>query len=90
MSDIDRPLRRHPDVIDKRLDSGAVVVNIVTNSIFELNETGARVWELISQGVNEAGIVREVIQEFEVGEAQAADDVNNLLIHLRTEGLLTT
>jgi hypothetical protein len=84
------PLRPNSDVIAKRLDQTSVLVHIPTNRIFELNETGSRVWEMIGENLNAAQIVRRLADEFDVEEAQAADEVDELLARLRNEGLLSS
>jgi hypothetical protein len=83
-------LRTNPEVIAKRLDEAAVLVDIATNRIFELNETGTRIWELLGQGFDTDCIVRRLVNEFEVEDAQAVDEVKSLLEQLRTEGLLVS
>jgi hypothetical protein len=83
-------LRPSPDVIAKRLDNEAVLVHIPTNRIFELNETGTRVWELLGQGLDPDSIVRHLVNEFDVEDARAIDEVNDLLARLRTAGLLVS
>jgi Coenzyme PQQ synthesis protein D (PqqD) len=81
-------LRLNPDVIAKRLDQATVLVHISTNCIFELNETGARVWDLLGQGLDPDCIVRHLVDEFNVDDARAADEVKKLLVQLQTAGLL--
>jgi hypothetical protein len=85
---IDRDPRPSPDVIAKRLDDAAVLVHLGTNRIFELNETGVMVWELLGHGLGVDSIVRRLVDEFEVDDTRAADEVAKLLERLRTEGLL--
>ena len=80
----------NPDVIAKRLDQTCVLVHIPTNRIFELNETGSRVWEMIGESLGTDQIVQRLADEFDVEEAQAADEVNELLTRLRNEGLLSS
>ena len=82
----------HPnsEVIAKRLDQTSVLVHVPTNRIFELNETGSRVWEMIGENLNADQIVRRLTDEFNVEEGQAADQVNELLTRLRDEGLLSS
>jgi hypothetical protein len=84
----DMALRPNSDVIAKRLDQVSVLVHIPTNRIFELNETGSRVWEMIGESLNPDQIVQRLADEFDVEEAQVADEVNELLTRLRNEGLL--
>jgi len=78
----------NPEVIAKRLDQAAVLVHIPTNRIFELNETGTRIWELLGEGLDPNGIVRQLREEFDVEHGWAADEVRSFLEQLRTVGLL--
>ena len=86
--DPDIALRPSPEVISKRLDEATVLVHIPTNRIFELNETGTRVWELLGQGLDSNTIVGFLVEEFDVDKARASNEVNDLLIQLRTKDLL--
>lgn len=86
----DSIMRPNSDVIAKRLDQTSVLVHIPTNRIFELNETGSRVWEMIGESLSADQIVQRLADEFDVEEAQAADEVNELLTRLRNEGLLSS
>jgi hypothetical protein len=83
-------LRPNSDVIAKRLDQMFVLVHVPTNRIFELNETGSRVWDMIGESLNSDQIVQRLAGEFDVEEAQAADEVNELLTRLRDEGFLSS
>lgn len=81
-------LGRNPEVIAKRLDKATVLVHVPTSRVFELNETGTRIWELLGEGLDVDSITRHLIDEFEVEQARAEREVNNLLSRLRAEGLL--
>lgn len=81
-------LRPDPDVVARRLGDGAVLVHLQSNRIFELNDTGMRIWELVSDGLDEAAIARALTQEFEVEVDDAARSVRTFLEHFSAEGLL--
>jgi Coenzyme PQQ synthesis protein D (PqqD) len=81
-------LRPNPEVIAKRLDQTTVLVDISTSRIFELNETGTRVWELLGQGLNVEQIVQQLVFEFEVEDSQVAEELKTLLFQLRDQGLV--
>jgi PqqD family protein of HPr-rel-A system len=81
-------LRRNPEVIAKRLDKATVLVDVPSGRIFELNETGTRIWELLGEGLDADSIMHHLVDEFEVEHSQAEDEVRRLLEQLRTEGLL--
>ena len=83
-------LHQNSDVIAKRLDQTSVLVHIPTNRIFELNETGSRVWEMIGERLNADQIVQRLADEYHVEEGQAAGEVNELLTRLRNEGLISS
>jgi hypothetical protein len=56
--------------------------------MFDLNETGARVWELIGQGHASDAIVKDLCSEFEVSESRAREEFSALVVALESEGLL--
>jgi hypothetical protein len=85
---LDLVLRPNPEVIAKRLDQTTVLVDISTSRIFELNETGTRIWELLGQGLNVEQIVQYLVSEFEVKDSQAAEELRTLLSQLRDQGLV--
>ena len=76
------------DVIAKRVGEVTVLVHIPTNRILELNETGSRVWAMISERLDVNRMVRCLVDEFDVEEARAADEVKELLGQLKSEGLI--
>ena len=86
----DAPLKPATQVLARRLPGGAVLVHLGTNRIFELNETGAKVWELLSEGLDKGQILERLIAEFAVEPALAATDLRTVLEQLEREGLLTT
>jgi Coenzyme PQQ synthesis protein D (PqqD) len=81
-------LHPNPEVIAKRLDQTTVLVDISTSRIFELNETGTRIWELLGQGLNVEQIVQHLVSEFEVADSQAAEELKTLLSQLQDQGLV--
>jgi Coenzyme PQQ synthesis protein D (PqqD) len=76
------------EVVAKRLDKTTVLVDMATSRIFELNETGTRIWELLGEGLDADRIMRHLVDEFGVEHARAENEVNNLLARLRADGLL--
>jgi len=86
----DAPLKPATQVLARRLPGGAVLVHLGTNRIFELNETGAKVWELLSEGLDTGQILQRLIEEFAVEPPRAAADLRTVLEQLEREGLLTT
>jgi hypothetical protein len=81
--------RPSPDTVAQRLGDELVLIHMKTDRMFILNRTGARVWDLLSTGVDLAEIQRQVLQEFEVAEAELTTDVQGLLDSLRNEQLIS-
>lgn len=76
------------DLIARRMGEAIVLVHLPTNRIFELNVTGARIWELVRDGVEPALIPRHLVQEFEIDESRASEEVSALIERLQREGLI--
>src|SRR5262245_58520253 len=58
------------------------------NSIYTLNDVGSRIWQLIDGARSTDEIVRVITAEYEVTPAAAAQDVQELLSALESEGLI--
>lgn len=84
------PLRVRGDVVSRTMGDGAVLVDLRTNEIFELNATGARVWELVSETQPLTAVVDTVVREFDVTRAVAETDVADLVGELVERGLLVS
>jgi hypothetical protein len=84
----DIPVRIHPDVVFRVLGDGAVLVNLSTNEIFELNTTGTAVWTMVERGAGPDAIVAELTTAFDVAPDTARDECERLLGELQARGLL--
>ena len=58
------------------------------NMMITLNDTGAFLWERLQEDVSEDALVCALLQEYEVDEATAARDLDNLLDTLRGYDML--
>ena len=79
----------NPDVVFKRLENRMVLVHLATNQIFELNHTGARVWELLQNGITGDALIDHLKAEFDVDPETLRDEVETLLSDLETAGLVS-
>lgn len=59
-----------------------------TNGLFYLTELGAFIWDLIPQADNEEDILRAVLEEYEVDEVTAKNDIARFLNKLRIMDIL--
>ena len=80
----------NPDVVFKRLEDRMVLVDLKSNQIFELNSTGARVWELLQEGVSVDTLIDRLKAEFEADPATLRTEIESLLSDLISEGLIAS
>ena len=80
-------VRRRPDVVVRRVGETAVVVHLGSNRIYELNDTGARIWELASEEATLDGLIDRLQREFDVDREQLASDVAIIVDDFVREGL---
>ncbi len=78
----------HPDVAAQRLGQTTVLVHMKTNRVYELNQTGARFWELLCEGCDRSEIQRRLSLEFTVTKAQLDKEIEDISTLLTTERLL--
>ncbi len=82
------PYTPNPDVVFKRLEDRMVLVHLATNQIFELNHTGARVWELLREGITGDALVDRLAAEFEVDASTLRTEIEALLSELADQNLV--
>jgi hypothetical protein len=89
----DRPYVRDPDFVFRRIADEIVLIPIRKNmgdleSIYTLNDVGARVWELIDGRRTARDLRDAIVAEYEVTPERAAADVAAFLGRLRDIGAL--
>lgn len=77
-----------PDVASRRLGDEVVLVHLKTNRIFSLSPTGARFWELLSDGRTRPEIEAQLLEEYDVSREEASAEIDSLVTMLQTEGLV--
>jgi hypothetical protein len=81
-------LRPHPDVVSRQVGEELVLVHLKTNRIYSLNRTGTRLWELLGSGCGREALERQLLDEFDVDEAQLREEIEGRLAEFAREGLL--
>jgi hypothetical protein len=76
------------DVAFRRLGEGGVLVDLRTDRLFELNDTGATVWEGLAAGLRFDDIVATLTTAFDVTPAIAEREARALIESLTAAGLL--
>jgi hypothetical protein len=79
---------RNPDVIFRRLESEGILVHMGTNHMYALSATGARFWELYSEGRTRTEIEEQLLVEFDVSREQLRAEIDSLLGDLARERLV--
>jgi Coenzyme PQQ synthesis protein D (PqqD) len=83
-----KPVRPHDEVVARRMGEAVVLIHLGTNRIYELNATGARIWELLAEGRSVEEIEEALSTEFEAGSVDVAAEVERLIELVRTEKLV--
>ncbi len=81
-------VRPASDIIARQLGESAVLIRMRTSRIYELNATGARIWELLKQHARRDAVVESLLTEFHIDRRDAEAAVDELIETLRQEGLL--
>jgi hypothetical protein len=75
-------------VIGRNLGSASVLVNLATNDIFELNDTGGRVWDLFGRTSSPRDVAMMLTEEFDLDLDAAEIEVASLVARLESVGLV--
>ena len=89
MTDLNQRYHRHENFVFRRIEDETILVPIKDNvgdmgSIYNLNEVGALVWELLD-GQKTLGDIRDtVVAQFEVSTQEAQADICEFISQLET------
>jgi len=75
-------------VLVRILDRESVLLNLETEQYFGLDETGTRMWQLVTASVNIEAAYQELIAEFDVEPELLRSHLMELLTRLVDSGLL--
>ena len=65
-----------------------MLVHLKSNRIFSLSPTGARFWELLSDGMTRAETETQLAQEYDVSREEVSAEIDSLVTMLEAEGLV--
>ena len=77
-----------PNVVSRRMDDEMVLVHLKTNRIFSLSPTGARFWELFSDGKSRHEIEAALLHEYDGSQEEVSTEIDSLVGMLQAEGLV--
>lgn len=75
-------------VLVRLLDRESVLLNLETERYFGLDETGTRMWQLLTTSPNIDAAYQELLAEYDVQPDQLRENLTELLGHLVEHGLL--
>jgi len=83
-----RGWRPAPDVLVERMEDSALLINLTTNRMFELNQTGTLFWDLLVEGLDLDAIKARLLDDYLVDASLVAREVEDLLKRLESEKLV--
>lgn len=75
-------LRVNPAVTSQRFGDDAVLIDLRTNEIYEMNRTAARMWQLLGDGLDVDDIERQLESEFEIEREELRRQIDSFLATL--------
>lgn len=75
-------------VLVRLLDQESVLLNLETEQYFGLDETGTRMWQLVTTSPNIDAAYEALLAEYEVPPEMLRENLTELLGHLIDHGLL--
>lgn len=83
------PYRPSSEVVSTEIDEEeSVLLSLETQQYYSLNETGARIWELLSDGHDAEAIAAALTEEWATTQEEALEYVQSFLRELSDEGLV--
>jgi hypothetical protein len=81
-------LRVSGDVVSRRLGDEVILVNLQTDRVYALNQTAARIWELLASRRSPQFIERTLAREFAAEGPKLSREIGRLLSTLRAKKLV--
>jgi hypothetical protein len=67
------------DQISRDLDGEAVILNVKTGVYYGLNDTGARIWQLVQEPINITKVLDVLVAEYDVEYEHCEEELLSLL-----------
>jgi len=88
MVDYRQKLSFAPDVVVQVINDEALILKLQDEEVFSLNETGARVAQLIDEGRSLDAVIDTLTAEYETSREDIEREVNDLVQALMSKGLV--
>lgn len=81
--------RPDPNVVSTQVEDGeSYLLSLETQQYYSLNETGSRIWDLLSDGHDVESIATAITEEWDATHEEAIHHVRSFLHTLTEEGLV--
>src|SRR4029077_17570498 len=70
------------------IDGETLIINVETGFYFSLDDVGSLIWSMLVDGVDERDMVARIVNEYEVEESTAREDLQALVDVLVGEELV--
>lgn len=77
-----------PEVLFSKIDDEVIIMSIEADSYFGLDPVGSRIWELLEQPATMDELVSQLVQEYDVGEAECRQDAQDFVTEMVARGLI--
>ena len=84
----DEKIRPSKDVISRRVGDEIVLVHLQSDEMYSLNPTGARAWELLSEGRDSDAIEAALSDEYDIDREEARRELETLVDELERHQLV--
>lgn len=75
-------------VLAQKVGDEVVLLNLESGEYFGLNEAGARIWSLLQEGNDIAGVQRTLASDYDVPMERLNEDMERFLDTLQSKGLV--
>lgn len=77
-----------PEVLFSKIDDEVIIMSIEADSYFGLDPVGSRIWELLEQPATMDELVSQLVQEYDVSEAECRQDAQDFVTEMVARGLI--
>lgn len=85
---LDDAVQINEDAVFRELDGEAVILNLETGIYFGLNETGTRIWNLLSQQGSLQSALEALAEQYDAPRSSLESDLLQLVDQLCEKGLV--
>ena len=90
MVNLPKNVTASPHTVFQQLDDEMILLNLETERYYELDDVGARMWQLLTEYDNTQQVIAQLLSEYEVDETTLRSDLANLISQLSASGLIAT